>query len=78
MEKDFKVFAEAGSTESVLKVRKGPFHCTVPPSDLMRLQMETLRPKTLIDALECKFREGPSGDQGYLLALYAEESKLWN
>ena len=64
--------------ESMLDVRKGPFHCTITPADFMRMQIETLRPKTLIDAIEAKYRQGPSADTGYLLAVYQDEYKLWN
>ena len=49
-----------------------------PPGDFMRLEVETLLPKTLIDACESKLLQGPNVDQGYLLALYEGESKLWN
>ncbi len=78
IEKDSMTLAQEGNKESVLRVRKGPFHCDIPPADFMRLQVETLRPKTLIDACESKLLQGPSADQGYLLALYEGESKLWN
>jgi hypothetical protein len=44
----------------------------------MRMQIETLRPKTLIDAFEAKYRQGPSAEPGYVLALYEDEFKLWN
>jgi hypothetical protein len=78
IEKDFKALMDERSLEAFLHVRKGPFHCTVPPAEFMRMQIETLRPKTLIDAMECKFRQGPKADQGYVLAVYEGESKLWN
>jgi hypothetical protein len=64
--------------ESMLDVRKGPFHCTVTLADFMRMQIETLRPKTLIDAIEAKYRQGPGAETGYLLTLYQDEHKLWN
>jgi hypothetical protein len=76
--KDFKTSVAEKSQESLLEVRKGPFHCTVTPADFMRMQMETLRPKTLIDAIEAKYRQGPSAEQGYTLALFQDEHKMWN
>jgi len=78
LEKDLKTLMSEKSQESMLEVRKGPFHCTVSPADFMRMQVETLRPKTLIDAIEAKYREGPSADTGYLLALFQGEYKMWN
>lgn len=82
LEKDFKTLmkeaSKASSPESMLDVKKGPFHCNVTPADFMRMQVETLRPKTLIDALEAKYRQGPSADTGYVLALFQDEYKLWN
>jgi hypothetical protein len=76
--KDFKTLMKEKSRESMLEVRKGPFHCTVTPADFMRMLIETLRPKTLIDAIEAKCRQGPSADTGYLLALFQDEYKMWN
>jgi hypothetical protein len=78
LEKDFRTLRAEKSKESMLEVRKGPFHCTVPPADFMRMQIETLRPKTLIDAIEAKYRQGPSGESGYVLALFQDEHKIWN
>ena len=66
------------SEESMLDVRKGPFHCTVTPADFRRMLIETLRPKTLIDAIEAKCRQGPSADTAYVLALFQGEHKMWN
>jgi len=78
VQKGFEALMEEKSKESMLEVRKGPFYCNVPPGDFMRMQIETLRPKTLIDAMEVKHRQGPDVDVGYLLALFQDEHKLWN
>ncbi len=78
LQKDFKTSVSEGSMESMLEVQKGPFHSTVTPADFMRMSIETLRPKTLIDALEAKYRQGPTAESGYVLALYRDEHKLWN
>jgi hypothetical protein len=78
LEKDFRTLMKEKSEESMLDVRKGPFHCTVTPADFRRMQIETLRPKTLIDAIEAKYRQGPSADTAYVLALFENEHKMWN
>jgi hypothetical protein len=78
LEKDLRTLMKEKSQESMLEVRKGPFHCTVTPADFMRMLVETLRPKTLIDAIEAKYRQGPSADTGYLLAIFQDEYKMWN
>jgi len=78
IQKDTKTLMEEKSTEALLRVSKGPFHCTVPPAEFMRMQIETLRPKTLIDAMEFKLRQGPEGGDGYMLAVYDGEPKIWN
>jgi hypothetical protein len=78
LEKDFKTRAQEGLQESIIDLRKGPFHCNVPPADLMRMQMETLDPKTLISAIEWKYRQGPTQGTWFLLAVYDEERKMWN
>ena len=81
LEKDFKTLAgggQEGLKESMLNVTKGPFHANIPPAEFMRMQIETLRPKTLIDALEWQFRQGPGADQEYVLAIYEAEARVWN
>lgn len=78
IEKDFKTLMDEKSPEAFLHLRKGPFHCTVPPSEFMRMQIEALRPKTLIDAMEFKLRQGPQTEQGYMLTVYDGEPKIWN
>ena len=30
-----------------------------------------------MDTVEWQFRKGPDGDHGYVLAIYAEEKKIW-
>ena len=78
LEKDFRTSMAEKPQESMLKVRKGPFHCTVTPADFMRMLIETLRPKTLIDAIEAKYAQGPSAEPDYLLPLFQDEHKMWN
>lgn len=64
--------------EQVLVVQKGRFHAGVPPADFMRMQMEALRPQTVISTYETKFKEGPAGSSGFTLSLYEGEPELWD
>jgi hypothetical protein len=66
-----------GDREAVMVVSKGNFHARIPPADFMRMQTEAMRPKTLIQAYEVKYREGYRGEEGYLLALYSGEPEVW-
>lgn len=70
-----------GNRGSVLNVSKrdphGTFYARIPPADFMRLQMEALRPQTLMNSLEIKFKEAGRGSEGYLLSLFSGESELW-
>ena len=70
--------ASEGNDQAVLVIQKGAFYAHVPPAEFMRMHMEALRPQTVISTYEAKFREGPSGDSGFSLALYEGEGELWN
>lgn len=65
-------------------VWKDGFNAHVPPSDFGRMQMETLRPKTIIQGLEAKIAQGPPigliGEAAgeYTLPLYSGESEIWD
>ena len=48
------------------------------PGDIMRLQMETLRPKVLIKAREMIREMGPDATSQYLLPVFRRESQIWN
>jgi hypothetical protein len=69
---------EEGEKQAVMMVRKGRLHIRIPPADFMRLQMEALRAKSLIDAFEVTLKQGPDAEPGELLALYEGESSLWD
>jgi len=63
--------------ESFMTVSKGGLHSTVPPADFTRLQLEALRPKTLIEALEARVKQRPR-DEACVLSLFEGESELWD
>lgn len=69
---------EEGKKEAVMAVRKGRLHVRIPPADFMRMQVEGLRAKSLIEALEVTLAQGPDAEQGELLALYEGESVIWD
>jgi hypothetical protein len=77
IEKTTDQLAKEGNKEALLMVSKDRFHAHVPPGDFMRLQLEALRPKTLIESYELKYKQGPLGEEGYLLALYSGEAQMW-
>jgi hypothetical protein len=63
--------------QSIIRVSKGPFHAEIPPADFMRMQIETLRPKTIIDACEANFALGPRVG-GFSMALFDGEPQIWD
>lgn len=69
---------EQGDKEAMMVVTKGECHIRIPHADFMRLQMEALRAKSLIDALEARLRQGYRGSEGFLLGLFSGEADLWN
>jgi hypothetical protein len=77
IEKTTEQLTKEDNKEALLMVSKDRFHADVPPGDFMRLQLEALRPKTLIESYEVKYKQGPNGGEGYLLALYNGESQIW-
>jgi hypothetical protein len=77
IEKTSEHLAREGNKEALLMVSRDRFHAYVPPGDFMRLQLEALRPKTLIESYEVKYKQGPIGGEGYLLTLYSGEAQIW-
>jgi len=66
-----------GNKDAVMKVRKGRFHVLIPHADFMRLQMEALRAKTLIEAYEVKFKQQGQGEE-YFLGVFSGEPVVWD
>jgi hypothetical protein len=78
VEQTTEQLAQDENKESVMKVAKGRFHVLIPHADFMRLQMEALRAKTLIEAYEAKSKQQDKGEEEYLLALFSGESEVWD
>ena len=64
--------------ESMMRAAKDGFHVNLAPADFMRLQVETLRPTTLIQAYDIIHKQGPIGPEQYLLPLFSGESEIWD
>jgi hypothetical protein len=69
---------EEADKNAVMAVRKGRLHIRIPSADFMRMQMEAMRAKSLIGALEASLAQGPDAEPGELLALYEGESTIWD
>lgn len=63
--------------QSRMVVSKGRLHMEIPPADFMRMHMETLRPKSIIDACEAIFGLGPR-EGGFSLSLFDGEAQIWD
>ena len=68
---------QLGNRDAVMKVAKGKFHVFIPHADFMRLQMEALRAKTLIQAYEVKFGQQGQSEET-LLSVFSGESVVWD
>jgi hypothetical protein len=78
IEKTSEDLFREGNKDAVLTISKGGFHANVPPADLMRLQLETVRAKTIIESYDVMYKQGPTGEEGFQLSLYAGESEIWD
>jgi hypothetical protein len=67
----------AGMDTPIFRLRKNGFHPEVPPADIMRLQMETLRPQVLIQTFEAMFRLGPGAVSSQNFIVYEGEKRMW-
>ena len=67
----------AGTDTPFFRLRKDGMHPEVSPADMMRMQMETLRPDVIIQTLEVLFKLGPEGmsTAGYIV--YDGEKQIW-
>jgi hypothetical protein len=74
-ENELEIAAKA-MRESFMRVSKGDFYVEIPPADFMRLQLEALRAKSLIDMFEAKRKQGPQ-DGGHSMVLFEGESEIW-
>lgn len=68
----------ADQTTPIFKLKKGACHYQVPPGDMMRLQMELLRPKVLLKTMEKIYELGPSETPRATLVAFDRESEIWS
>jgi hypothetical protein len=78
VEKTTEALAREGNRDAVLVVAKGRFHAHIPAADFTRLQLETMRAKTIIEIYELLYRQGPAAEHGYSLSLLSGEPEIWN
>jgi hypothetical protein len=66
-----------GADSSVFRLQKDKMHPEVPPADLMRLSMETVRPSAIIQTLEAVLKLGPEGISSASYVVYKGEKDTW-
>jgi len=52
-------------------------HPEIPPAEIMRLTMETVRPSVIIQTLEAVLKLGPDGISSMSYVVYDGEKNLW-
>lgn len=67
----------AGPDSPYFRLRKDGLHHELPPADVMRMQMETLRPHAILQALEAVLKLGPGGVPSAIFIVYEGEKDLW-
>lgn len=67
----------AGRNTPLFKLKRNGMHPEVPPADLMRVQMETIRPQFIIRTLDAVFEMGPGVFPPTGFAVYEGEKNLW-
>jgi hypothetical protein len=78
IQKQMKDALEASDNFAVLMLKKGGFECHLPPGEFARLQMELLKPESLIAQCEYVFGLGRHHESEYGYWLYGGEASLWN
>ena len=69
---------EGGGPDSpVFRLHKDKMHPEVPPADLMRLSMETVRPSAIIQTLEAVLKLGPGDVPSASYVVYDGEQNIW-
>jgi hypothetical protein len=67
----------AQADSPVYNLHKDGMHPKVPPAELMRMAMETIRPSAIIQTLEVVLKLGPGGISSASYAVYDGERNLW-
>ncbi len=80
VEKGPQEFVKEGARRDspVFRLRKDRMHPEVPPADLMRIQMETIRPSVVIQTLEEILKRGPDAMGPASLVVYEGERDIWD
>jgi hypothetical protein len=66
-----------GKDAPFFRARKNGMHPEVPPADIMRILMETMRPSVLIETLEAVLKIGPGGISPTSFVVYEGEEDIW-
>ena len=59
------------------RLRRDGMHPEIPPADVMRIEMETIRPQVLIHTLDAAFELGPGGLSPSSVVVYEGEKNVW-
>jgi hypothetical protein len=66
-----------GRDTPLFRLRRDGMHPEVPPADMMRIQMETIRPQVFIRTLDAVFELGPGSLSPSGMVVYEGEKNLW-
>jgi hypothetical protein len=67
----------ADNSTPFFRLKRDGMHPEIPPADVMRIQMETIRPQVFIRTLDSVFDLGPGGISPSGFAVYEGEKSLW-
>jgi hypothetical protein len=79
--KSTKEFAEESKGErasAFFRLEKSGFHAEIPPADIMRIVMETMDPKYIVDTLEALRGLGPVSPSTNTMFAFEADKTIWN
>lgn len=59
------------------RLKRDGMHPEIPPADIMRIEMETIRPQVIIRMLDAIFDMGPGALSPSGVVVYEGEKNLW-
>jgi hypothetical protein len=59
------------------RLKRDGMHPEIPPADVMRISMETIRPTVMIRSLDALFELGPGRLSSFGFVMYEGEKDLW-
>lgn len=68
---------DADNSTPVFRLKRNGMHPEVSPLDIMRIQMETIRPAVIIQTLNAIFELGPRGLPPSAFVVYEGEKNVW-